>query len=58
MTRTQAQTEINELYAKGKIDQKEWSKRFDELSSSRWDANGPVTVKQQKEEKGKKKNEQ
>lgn len=46
MTRHQAQVEIDKLYAENKIDQKEWSKRFDELSSNRWNAKGPVKIKQ------------
>lgn len=45
MTRFQTQQQIDELYAKGKITQQEWSRRFDELSSSQWDANGPVKLK-------------
>lgn len=40
MTRAEAQAEIDRLYAESKIDREEWSRRFDELSSNRWGAEG------------------
>ena len=46
MTRHEAQVEIDRLYAERKIDRSEWSKRFDELSSSLWNSKGPVKIKQ------------
>lgn len=54
MTRFQTQQQINSLYAEGKINQQEWSVRFDELSSSQWNADGPVKIKKER----KKENEQ
>ena len=36
------QRRINDLYASRQITQEEWSKMFDELSSSRWTAEGKV----------------
>lgn len=48
MTRFQTQQKINELYAQGKISQKEWSRRFDELSSNQWNAAGPVKLKKER----------
>ena len=41
-TRAEEQRKIDDLYASGKITQEEWSKMFDELSSSRWTAEGKV----------------
>lgn len=46
MTRAEAQRAVNELYMHGKITREEWSERFDELSSNRWTANGPVKLKE------------
>lgn len=46
MTRAEAQKAVNELYMHGKITREEWSDRFDELSSNRWTANGPVKLKE------------
>lgn len=43
--RLEEQAKINWLYATGKIERQEWSSRFDELSSQRWTASGPVTEK-------------
>jgi hypothetical protein len=40
MTRAEAQAEIDRLYAGGKIDREEWNRRFDEISSNRWGAEG------------------
>ena len=51
MTRHEAQVEIDRLYAEGKIDRSEWSKRFDELSSSTWNSKGPVKIKQKESSK-------
>ncbi len=48
MTRFQTQQQINSLYAEGKISHKEWSQRFDELSSSQWNAAGPVKLKKER----------
>jgi hypothetical protein len=48
MTRCQTQQQINELYAQGKISREEWSQRFDELSSSQWNAAGPVKLKKER----------
>lgn len=48
MTRFQTQQQVNELYAQGKISREEWSKRFDELSSSQWNAAGPVKIKKER----------
>jgi polyhydroxyalkanoate synthesis regulator phasin len=45
-TRAEEQRRINDLYASGKITQEEWSKMFDELSSSRWTAEGKVEEEQ------------
>jgi polyhydroxyalkanoate synthesis regulator phasin len=42
ITRIEEQRRIDDLYASGKITQEEWSKMFDELSSSRWTAEGKV----------------
>jgi len=41
-TRAEEQARIDWLYATGKIEREEWSRRFDELSSSRWTASGPI----------------
>lgn len=46
MTRAEAQRAVNELYMHGKITREEWSERFDELSSNRWTASGPVKLKE------------
>ena len=51
MTRFQAQQQIDDLYAQGKINRDEWSTRFDELSSSNWYAGGPVKIKNKPERK-------
>lgn len=45
MTRAEAQKSVNDLYMHGKITREEWSDRFDELSSNRWDAKGSVRLK-------------
>jgi hypothetical protein len=42
ITRIEEQRRIDDLYASGQITQEEWSKMFDELSSSRWNAEGKV----------------
>jgi hypothetical protein len=42
--RMEEQSKIDWLYASGKIDRDEWSRRFDELSSTRWTASGPVST--------------
>jgi|LauGreDrversion4_2_1035121.scaffolds.fasta_scaffold211587_3 hypothetical protein len=47
MTRAEAQKAVNELYMHGKITREEWSDRFDELSSNRWDAKGSVRLKKE-----------
>lgn len=47
-TREEEQRKIDDLYASGEISQEEWSKRFDELSSSRWTAQGKVPEKKEK----------
>jgi hypothetical protein len=49
MSRKEEQRKINDLYANGEIDREEWSRRFDELSSNRWNAEGPVLTQEQKE---------
>ena len=41
-TRTEEQRRINDLYASGQMSREEWSKLYDELSSSRWTAEGKV----------------
>jgi hypothetical protein len=41
-TRAEEQRRIDDLYASGQITQEEWSRMFDELSSSRWTAKGKV----------------
>jgi len=38
ITRIEEQRRIDDLYASGQITQEEWSRMFDELSSSRWTA--------------------
>lgn len=48
MTRAEAQRAVNELYMHGKITREEWSERFDELSSNRWDAKGSVRLKKER----------
>ena len=48
MTRAEAQTAVNDLYMRGKITREEWSDRFDELSSNRWDAKGSVRLKKER----------
>jgi hypothetical protein len=40
MTRAEAQAEIDRLYMESKIDREEWNRRFDEISSNRWRAEG------------------
>lgn len=47
MTRAEAQKAVNDLYMRGKISREEWSERFDELSSNRWDAKGAVRLKKE-----------
>lgn len=47
MTRAEAQKSVNDLYMHGKITREEWSDRFDELSSNRWDAKGSVRLKKE-----------
>lgn len=47
-TRMEEQRKIDDLYASGEISQEDWSKRFDELSSSRWNAQGKVPEKTEK----------
>jgi hypothetical protein len=47
--RAEEQSKIDWLYATGKIEHEEWSRRFDELSSSRWTASGPVKTEQHPE---------
>lgn len=42
ITRIEEQRRINDLYASGQITQEEWSKMFDELSSSHWKAEGKI----------------
>lgn len=42
MKRKEAQSRINEMFMNGEINREEWSRRFDELSSPRWNADGPV----------------
>lgn len=42
ITRIEEQRRIDDLYASGQITQEEWSRMFDELSSSRWTAEGKV----------------
>lgn len=41
-TRMEEQRRINDLYASGQMSREEWSKLYDELSSSRWTAEGKV----------------
>lgn len=48
MTRAEAQKAVNELYMHGKISREEWSERFDELSSNRWDAKGALRLNKDK----------
>jgi hypothetical protein len=50
MTRAEAQKSVNDLYMHGKITRKDWRERFDELSSNRWTAAGPVKLKEPKDE--------
>jgi hypothetical protein len=40
ITRVEAQAKINQFYMESKIDREDWSRRFDELSSNRWGAEG------------------
>jgi hypothetical protein len=47
-TRAEEQRRINDLYASGKITQEEWSKLYDELSSSQWTAEGRVKKDKEK----------
>ena len=44
--RFEAQRKLNDLYMNGEIVREEWSHRFDELSSNRWNAEGPTKVKE------------
>lgn len=42
MTRMEEQRKIDDMYARGELTQEEWSRLFDELSSSRYTAEGKV----------------
>ena len=46
--RAEEQRKNNDLYANGEIDREEWSRRFDELSSQRWNADGLVLQPKEK----------
>lgn len=48
--RAEEQKRIDDLYANGQIDRKEWSMRFDILSSSRWTEDGPVKKEEKRED--------
>ena len=42
------QRRINDLYASSKMSQEEWSKLYDELSSSQWTAEGKLEEEKKK----------
>jgi hypothetical protein len=47
-TRMEEQRRINDLYASSKMSQEEWSKLYDELSSSQWTAEGKLEEEKKK----------
>jgi len=51
MTRAEAQRQVDDLYGRGQIERDEWSRRFDELSSTQWTAEGPAKATPKKETK-------